>query len=275
MHSSVLISKEELRSSLLSTYSLAPEMFINSNNSMPCFLNHSTTDYLPRQRRVENGLPNFNKLISLEHPKHVYMYFMDILINTPGIIPEEERNSVIARQVRSDPKRRLSEPPARKSSLRIKYKQSYEEGQVSQRTIMTGLMDSIANELTESSIERNTDKKKSRKSIDLLSNETDIRRLVELKMRKLDKFNYKYSNRHSYCLIKKYNLTSSNLFALVRLQKFLKRKLAKKQFFKAINQRKLTAHRKNYKKLKSSLLKFEKAHKRPISENRNTMNLIK
>ena len=98
---------------------------------------------------------------------------------------------------------------------------------------------------------------KSFKEFDQLS-EVDLRRIVELKMSKLDQFNNRVMNKKEKLVYKKYNLTPRVLETLIRCQRRIRAYVMKRKFFRALRMNDILENKQCVLELGQSLKRYKR-----------------
>ena len=213
---------------------------------------------------------DYNKLVSAKYPAKVFKIFLKIILFTPKIILEED--SPLAAQAKAQKKRSLSE----------KAESSLEAGLSNTRQrVLNASTKSVINStfLTEKNeLASILDQKKSKISnVSNASNidsdnltEEEIKRIIEIKMRKLERHNQALEKRDRKKL-KDIKLSERGDKALRRFQKRFRGYLIKKNFFKAIRMNDYIELKKNQLKLKKCLEKFDKKYSTFLNLNNNSV----
>ena len=95
------------------------------------------------------------------------------------------------------------------------------------------------------------------------------------KMEELDLFKSTAADIERQQIIRKYKLSSYHINAISKLQIIIRSWIIRKKFIKAIRMNKYIEHKHNYKKLKRSIVKFDKKHKKSKAYKRYVNNLQK
>ena len=273
------INKADLKSSDTG-YSLTPELFKTKRRQSQIGMISSDIRLNDSKSSSGGKTLNYNKLISLRHSKKVYMHFLEILINTPNIIVEEENNKAVALRVKMDPRRQLSEPPYLNdfySDTGYKLQRKKERKLISPKKRHTiGNFNELGSPMPKLNIftinRKKKEKEMERKSksanfkfkqqeIDEFMSEEEIRKAVEEKMRKLESFNKSYKDKETRILIKEYGLKKRHIRGVTKLQRIIRTWIAKKRFIESIRMNKLIKHKRNYLQLKRSLNQFDEENK--------------
>ena len=194
-----------------------------------------------RLRYLLNKIVEFNQLISIDNPKLTYNNFTRFLENfkTSRIITEESKTT--AKRGYSCPKR---------------FKINYQSSTIDKNTITTKPKEKTVN-----------------------SNNVEIEQylsdLAYNKMEELDLFKSTAADIERQQIIRKYKLSSYHINAISKLQIIIRSWIIRKKFIKAIRMNKYIEHKHNYKKLKRSIVKFDKKHKKSKAYKRYVNNLQK
>lgn len=252
----------------LEAYALSPSLFQKNKKMRQHGLFLSDTGYRSSVTDNFNDAPDYTKLINDGYPKKIYARFLNIIINTPNIVIEEDSLKKVAQDVRNDPWKRYSIPTDLHTEFNI---ESVTNTNVSPKDPPSVNSDTnfsmiIGNDTEILSFKISTkNEQPSFLTIDHNDPEylTDnqLQRLIELKMKQLDQFNSKLENRDVILLTKKYKLDSKRIELIRKLQLRIKFWIIKKKFFKAIRMNQYIEQKRNYLALKKSLTKFESRNK--------------
>lgn len=250
------------------TYGLASCIFTRKPRAKSCWLFKSGVSYRRDTNAGEHQPKDYTKLINDDHPRSVYAYFLNMIINTPNVVIEESSAREVAIEVKDNPRKRFSIPTDfnKKYSdmeLDVSGFESKGHGNLQSVTAFSSLAMSDDDRSMLDMVMKTEDPSfltSDPNDPDHLNDE-QIKQLVESKMRKLEKFNTKLERKEELALIMRYGIDSQTLDVLKRFQLRIRAWVMKRKFFKAVRMNEYIEHKKNYISLKKCVEKFDQQHK--------------
>lgn len=188
---------------------------------------------------------DYAALISPGHSAKAFSVFLKVMLAIPEIVVEEETPLELSKKVRSDPKKCYSarfEPEGNVSETFCSV-----DKQLAEPSSPSAQNSAIFTEKVDCSV----------LEVDKMTPE-EIRKLVEMKMRKMDAFNSKLEEREkAKPRIFGKSLAENQVSAIRKFQRRFRMYLVKKHFFKSLRMNDYLEHKKAFYKIKRCLDRLE------------------
>ena len=213
---------------------------------------------------------NYQKLISKRYDAKKFKIFMRLFLELEEIILEEKNTQEIAKEIKDNPFKCYSF--REDEQIKTPIKNLLNEVTDSNRSVMNTTLNNTPNDFgsfnqesmrpVTSSVSKTDLSFKSFDTNDFLSmNDSQIKELVDRKMKKLENYNDVLEKRYLKTTALVGLLSERHLQAIVIFQKRLRGMVLKKKFFKALRMNDFFEQKKNYLKLKKSVSVYQERRK--------------